>query len=549
MSKHQDRLNIQAAATFAYLQQIQIFSQQHPELFAHDTMALPPYDKLNAVMNEIQVLDRQTPSKKLYRRFHEALEEVALYEMRVDKKDLPQALAMDKLFIQAYENESEINALVYEKVIQSAHHQGELAENIRKKTTHPNKNTHIEHPDNQGNAFFTSMLGIGYHPLKRNNVPYVAFGSATQKKGPHCIRMGAQTQKNGMVNPSFKRYLLANTRKAPSIQNENQSDATRQYDYVYINLLKRSARSQEDIEKLKAKKTFFARQKAKLTDKFVRYSEGKRGKALELLNFHKDLNTAVITLPADNLFLLGKIKMKKGGASENSHLASYGDIFDALKHSILYNKNDFYFSNDVRTRLFGSQVDNGQLETLFSQAVQDVIGPPNAASGQYAPFTPEQRNAILFQFIKSNLSNHILDVLAPQAYNFSCKDGIDRGAIHTLWYHLNEQYKNGRPMTEAEFKKHLNSPALIVKYRGLNHNLNLIWNVLNHRMKAEPDFAKSHPWAIDWLKNNLPPAAKQNMKHPPVLTTLNHQQKHHKPLPTPPQLSTTHQTKHSPSKR
>lgn len=547
MSKHQNHLNIQAAATFAYLQQIQLFYKQNPNLFVHGNMATPPYDKLQIIMNEIRVLDQQkTDTKKLYRQFHEALEKVAIHELQAHKKNEAEAHAMDKLFIQAYENENEINALIYDKVIESVHNKDELTKNIKKNTTHPNKNVHFSHPDNMANAFFTSMLGIGYHPLKRNNVPYVAFRS-TQQNGRRCIRIGAQTQKSGLVNPSFKRYLLANARRAPNPKQENQDNLPRNYDYVYINLLKRSARSQTDIEKLEAKQSFFTRNIAKLSDKFVRYSEGKRGKALELLNFNKELNTAVITLPADNLFLLGKVKMREGGALGHHEATSFEDIFESLKYSITYNKNDFYFSNDVRTRLFGNQVDNGQLEILFNQAVKKVIGNP-LESGKYAPFTPEQRNAILFQFIKFDLSHHILDTLAPRAYNFSCKDGIDRGAIHTLWYHVNEGYQLGKPMTEAEFMKHLESPALTVKYRGLNHNRNLIWNALNHRMMADIEFAKSHPWAADWLKNNLPPVQKNENTQTTLLPSLTHHKKHNKHLPTPPQLP-KHTVSHTPLKK
>lgn len=506
-------LDIKARATYLYLEKIRLYYYQNQDLINKNPQK--PYDGLLKVMNQILFLSPQTDTNTLYRAFHEALEKVAKYELQPGAK---LALNLDPLFIEAYENNSEINAIIYDEILHEAENKNKIEKKVKTKTTDPDKIIDVRHPDNKANAFFTSMLGVGYHPLKRNNVPYVAFDAKQVNTGRTCLRMGAQTQKNGKVNPSFKRYLLANSR--------NSSPGN--IDYVYINLLKRKPGSQHTDKNQVIEKKGFAKKIEKFKDKFVRYSEGKRASALERLNYSKELKTAVITLPADSHFFLGRFSMKTGGVKGTNSSIPYDTLFESINQSILKNQNDFFITENVKTRLFGENRDNGELEKLFKQAVTDVMGAPKHASGTYPPFTAEQRSAILFQFVKFNLSNYILDTLNPKAYNFSCKDGIDRGAIHTLWFHMNQlhdlhQKDSSIPaMTQETFMKHLDSPALIVKYRPLNHNRNLIWNALNHRMKADQDFAHNHPWAVDWLKHNAPAGAEQTLRKPITFSAPDH---------------------------
>jgi hypothetical protein len=69
---------------------------------------------------------------------------------------------------------------------------------------------------------------------------------------------------------------------------------------------------------------------------------------------------------------------------------------------------------------------------------------------------------------------------------------------------MNLQYKQNSFMSEREFLCYMDSPAMSVKYRALNHNRNLLWNVLNQRMKSDSLFAQAHPWAQQWLTQNNP---------------------------------------------
>ena len=488
--KSESKLDIKSTTAFLYLQQIQTYYNtcNHPLFLLSDNDLKSPYKELEKVLNKIKTDLEQKNPERLYQKFHEAMELVAQYENKKNNINSPQSKTLDPLFLLVYENNSNIEQVIYEHVIQNNNNlstKESIAKNLKENTTNPDKEFDVTHPDNRANAFFSSMIGIDYHPLKNNNIPYVAFQE--KEKNRTCLRMGAQTQKSKKINPTFKRYLLANARK-------NNSQEDKPYQYVYINLLKKTA---DEQDKAAHKKTLVE----KRVNQFVRSSEDKRGSAIELLNYNKNLKTAVITLPADGDFLLGQFSMRKGTAKDTETI-SYEALLKSIKDSINENKNDFYIPNKIREQLFGNDMDNGQLELLFKQAVTDVIGNHNNASAKY--FDPAQRNAILVQFIKFHLSNHILDTLNPRAYNFSCKDGIDRGAIHTLWYHMNLMHAKGTPMTQQAFLTHLDSPALIVKYRPLNENKNLIWNTLKARMMADIDFATKHQWANEWLKNNAP---------------------------------------------
>lgn len=438
--------------------------------------------------------DKKIKYKRQYTKLHEAMEKVAKYELK--KENRQHSSELDALFIQLFENDSRAHDFISSQLLGSSveHNKEIIKEKLKENTTNPNKKLHVEHPDNPVNAFVSSMLGYKYHPLKRNNMPYVAFDEMQLQQNAKCLRIGAQTQKSGVVNPVFERYLLANARKDAKLNANLDSEKNENYEYVYFNLMKRNQESQD------TKKTGIS----KAIDKFVRYSEGKRASALEFLNEKEDLKTAVITLPADNEFLLGSFKMSRGSASNLHETCNLADLLKQVKKSIRYNRNDFYFCDRVKKVLFGKHCDNGVIEKLFKNAAAEVLKGFDPKNLKTTFISDEQRNALLFHFIKSKLTGYILEKLNPKAYNFTCKDAIDRGAIHTLWYHFNLFYEKGIPMSEEAFLKYLDAAALIVKYRPLNHNRNLIWNALKHRVESDAKFRDGHPWAITWLNNNLP---------------------------------------------
>jgi len=556
MSQSDDeKINIRKYASFLYLQQIRKFYLQNKHLFQENSS---PYHQLNAALKEIEKtvsdsdmgFDSKVKYEKIYSKLQTAIQVVAEHELKhyenninsIDKKAAFNTL--DPFFIQVYENENDINKKLFERLstIDNLDDNGmELKQKIKTHTTNPSKMLNISHPDNPVNAFVTSMLGIQYNTHKKNNIPYVNFleteSSVTQERKN--LRIGAQTQKEGVVNPTFKRYLLANARYRT--EKSETPEEEKPYEYVYINLLKRPQKDQSTPKKKGMIKN--------LKDKFVRSSEGRRAAALEEINIRKYYKTAVITLPADNDFLLGKFSMKSGTAKDATQSNAH-ELLEQLTQSIQENKNDFFISRDVKKRIFIEVFNNAELnqlkaalqkepndkklndrydqlreelfkekvEELFVKSIKDILGDKAAAefmAGKTNPeerllaLSPEQRSAIIFHFTKFHLSKHILDTLQPRVYNMSCKDAIDRGGIHTLWYHMNEKFERhkqeGTPaMTKDEFLMMLDYPALIVKYRTLNANKNLLWNVLQQRMQGDPTFAAAHGWAKQWLAENDP---------------------------------------------
>lgn len=492
-------IDIHEQATFQYLLEIKKFLHENK----FDYPNSKAYARLEHVLYLIKHIS-DTPNsaedyKKLYTMLHNAAEKVAKHELK--RRNRNQNHQFDSLFIQLFENDSKIHDFIASKVLpaQGDRTSAGIFEALKSKTTNPNPTWDIFHPDNKLNAFFCSMLGLfGYNPLKRNNVPYVAFNEAELGDAKKCLRLGAQTQDADKVNPTFERYLLANGRrekakKAP----ESRHDSL--YNYAYFSLLKRKQPSQD------TNKSWFA----KLVDWFVRSSEGARAESLESLNEKRDLKTAVMTLPADNEFLLGSFKMSTGSTAQDSkQKQSLANILRPLKKSILNNRNDFYFSKNVAKILFNNPKKKDIIADLLKQAAIEVLGidPKTPLSKIY--INDEQRNALLFHFIKFTLTKYILDTLNPIAYNMTCKDAIDRGAIHTLWYHICLLHDKGTPLCENDFYKYLDSPAMIVKYRPLNHNRNLLWNVMRQRMENDGLFRASHPWAQTWLEANTPAGQK-----------------------------------------
>lgn len=491
-SKKNEKVNIRHYAAFHYLKEIQAYCKQELDLTLLANQE--GYSRLIKVIEKINELPDEYQSDinyaNLYFKYHNKLEKIARKEL-TDHNLRKTATLLDGLFIKSFENQNKIHDFVFENVIDDGEIETKenLQENISKKTTGRSK-IDIRHPDNPLNAFFSSMLGaFDYNPLKRNNVPFLPF---EDQKFPTrtCVRIGAQTRGSGYANDTFQRYLLANSRMRSQLTTQNQQGL---YDYVYISLMK-TEESRQDIKKKGV---------AKAIDKFVRHSEGSRAAAIECINLAKDYHTAALTLPADGGFFLGNFSMKKGKATDDTQ-TNMQTLVEQVVHSIKHDRNDFSMSSEVKKALFGQPFDATIVEALLKKAIDEVIPGVKGKALKDINLNGAERNAVLFQFVKWNLSNYILETLNPRAYNMSCKDAIDRGNIHMIWYHMNLLAKQGTPMAKEEFFKLLDSPAMIVKDRALNNNRNLLLNVMKQRLKTDPTFNAQHPWAQDWVAKNMP---------------------------------------------
>ncbi len=512
--KKSKAVNIRKSAASQYLLEIKDFLDKSPNILAHieGNGSQREYQELYDALIKIQNLkDERDGSpkyfQKLYTEFHEALENVAQVEFgkEVEQRAAGNLLAanpLDPLFIQVYENNNKIHEKIYVEIIQDdkgspAIHESDeekLKARLKERNVDPYSQRDPRHPNNKLNDAVSSGAGIAYHPLIKNNVPYVAYEevhlstSTDPATGPKakCLRMGAQTHSSETLNPTFQRYLSAKERAEGSKAKQTKTGTSdTPYDFVYFCLLRTNP-----------KKTFG------LT---AVYAEGKRSSALHSLE-KTNSNIAVVNLPADGSFFKNGWDPHKPYVEAEEKKGSLGNLLATTIDSIKENKNDFNISDGVKKKVFPPPGTlNKTVEELFQKSVKEVLGK------DYDPaieVSAQERNAILFQFIKFNLTQHILEKLSPNAYAIVCKDGIDRGGIHTLWFHMSLQYSQNKPMEKDEFLKHLDAPAMLVKGRPLNHNRDFLWNVLSHRMQNDEAFRNSHLWAEEWLKNNQPISCK-----------------------------------------
>lgn len=419
--------------------------------------------------NQPVTFDENKNYKEIYQKLHELAESLQLYT-----NDLPEGKLKKfhmSFFVSLFENDNKIHAEINQKVIQHDSHVPtsdlqRIKKNQAALTKRPFKG--IYHPENVINRFFSGILGFRYHPLKKNNVPYISFEHANSNRNN--LRFGAQINGIGTVNRSFTQYLAVKKAQNPK----------KKYNHVYINLQKRDMNE---------------------GGKFERYFERTRSLALENLENRKDLGIAVVTLPADSRFFFEGFS-HSSGLSKTNQTTTISELKDDLVLAIQNNTHDFYISDDVKEALFGDNI--GPIVTeLFSRAAKDILGPEYAT---HKIVDPTIRQAILFHFVKFYLTDHILNQLQPDNYNISCKDNIDRGGAHNLWYELNLAIQDGNEKISLEsFQKNLDASALLVKDRPMNDHRNVLWNTLYQQFIHNPQkTADRMPWVGDWLAKNIP---------------------------------------------
>lgn len=309
-----------------------------------------------------------------------------------------------------------------------------------------------------------SIRTYGFHGDK-NNIFWNEFRFGTQ---------GEYIQNHAQVNPLFKAFL--------QIQLEHYQKKQRLITHIYFNNLG------------------FDRDDA---------IEGPREKNLtfKLHDLEDDyINVAVITLPADKGFMdHGLLDINKNRPMKRD--SAYSTIFtiatNGSKKDTMSGVRDFYISNKVKKLLYGSAGDFADnfsynkfeeakvIENLINASFQK-LGLNNSDD-----LTSAQFQAVYFHFIKYELTNFIIEKLQPLSINFSCKDAIDRGGVSSLYFNLIKSIEIGKPMTKAEFITALHGASTMVKGRGMNTHVDIVWNAIDNYMKANPN----HPNIPTWLKD------------------------------------------------
>ena len=140
-----------------------------------------------------------------------------------------------------------------------------------------------------------------------------------------------------------------------------------------------------------------------------------------------------------------------------------------------------------------------------------------------------KQQAVFFHFIKFEFTHFILDKLQPDSFNISCKDAIDRGGVASAYYNLIKSIKKGAPLSEEEFLRALHGAPTLVKGRGMNFHIKIIWNAIDHFIQAHDRTSKKTgilptldipTWLRTWRDDNAPSHSK--IKYTQKLTDYIH---------------------------
>jgi hypothetical protein len=241
--------------------------------------------------------------------------------------------------------------------------------------------------------------------------------------------------------------------------------------------------------------------------------EGKKERALTLALHQLEEghpNLAVITLPAD------KGLMSQSDFKKTTDAHSFADVENEFLQISKKDSDatravkDFFISDAIRERIFSDnnvyspESEKAQLKTLFDKSAEAL------KLDHKETLTSAERQALWFHFTKFELTNHIIDKLAPKSVNFSCKDAIDRGGVSSAYYNLMSSIQAGNPLKREEFECALHAAPAMVKARGMNHHLKLIWNAVDTYITANyADINKPKSgmkWLIEWRDLNCPHA-------------------------------------------
>lgn len=477
------KIDIRNVATFGYLQYIQQMCGPLKDNLSQDkNLKEKPIFKTLATFISNPKLTDYDPNfsyKRLYNELHRYIEQIPLEIIDNTNSELEKYFY--SLYFQSlYENDNEINKIIAKYTVNPVTPAGptlsdkdRITQNLKTFTkSHSPKLHELKHPDNPFQKFFSGMLGFGYHPLQKNNIPYISFNHLKRKN----IRMGTQINGLDNVNHALLLYLKAKQ----YFQAMNPDQAPKKYHHVYINLQKHLLEEQTGIE---------------------RDFEAKRSMALHGIE-NLNLNIAVISLPADNAFFFGDFNPAKGSAKNDATRYELNMLLARIKEGIHNNKHDFYFSDSVRSELF--EKNPNIIDTLFHNSIINVLGADKPLDSSV---TAEQRQAILFDCIKYQLTHYCIMTLEPDTYNISCKDNIDRGGVHNLWYEMNILLDDPQcdNIDLKWFNTNFHTSALLVKERVVNHHRNVLWNTLYQSFVHNHErYNNKMPWLGEWLINNTP---------------------------------------------
>lgn len=319
---------------------------------------------------------------------------------------------------------------------------------------------------------FVDLYGPDYKPSYKTSLATRRYYQYNQNAQPAELRFGTQGQVEhyfSRVNPIFQRFLTAQKR------NKEQGIT-----HIYFNNL--------------------GLHRKKLTPEvYEGWFESSLTKQLHHLEEEHD-NIMVITLPADKgLMSHHDIFHVEPDLNRAQLKALFLDIAMESPRANLYVK-DFYISPRARQLIFGTEE-----EAILSGLIEDSF--IKMGLDKTRMLSEAQRQSVWVHFIKFELPSYIIQKIKPDTYNFSCKDAIDRGGVSSAYYNLLSSLKTLAPMTRQEFEQALQAGPAMVKARGMNDHLDIIWNAVDQYMQANADEIKqtNKKWLIEWRDANCPP--------------------------------------------
>ncbi len=330
-----------------------------------------------------------------------------------------------------------------------------------------------------------TQVSDNYKPMLTTSLPSKLNFSWQdgETESPQQLRMGTQAQRhNGQyrISPLFKRFCQINDNEA-----SNSNDTV---SHVYFNLLPRD----------------HGRRKRWLSEAHL---------ADELHKLEDSQNSLiVISLPASK-GRMGKHEYKK---TDTKDALRVSEVFNQLLSIATGNSTehikDFDISPKAKQRLYkeGFFAEEAQVRLLLAESF-DEMGFSMEHSNK--KISPAQQQAVWFHFTKYTFPNFVLEKLKPKTWNVACRDAIDRGGVASAYYNLMKSIKLNKPLSRDDFEQALQAAAVIVKGRGVNHQINRIWNAIDtyitHNQDSIVENENLH-WLIHWRNDYMPRA---RMRH------------------------------------
>ena len=358
-----------------------------------------------------------------------------------------------------------------------------VTKRLDEKAGGPNNHTT---PQSEGSVLgrLSASLSRDYKPLTTTSIPSIRVYQHQQTGlSPIEYRFGTQGQINlgkAEVNPIFSIWL--------DLQ-KNLSEPNR-ITHIYFNNL--TLTSPDLSMKRECELSF----------------------ALHALNIP---NLAVITLPAYMSLMNTKTLINYNLAMGHDYLTAKNKMLQVATGVDGKPIEDFYINNNLKSQLYGpgDPYDKEMEQHILVKLLENSFKIMGAR--HLKKISLSQQQAVFFHFIKFELVNFILERLQPDSFNMSCKDAIDRGGVSSAYYNLLKSLEKGVPMSLPEFLCALHGAPTLVKGRGMNFHINIIWNAIDHLIQAyDKDTIKTGllpsvelpNWLRTWRDENALPHSK-----------------------------------------